>query len=101
MDKLTEPGEEEEDLELEDRLLASALHMTMAKAQHLYRNEMVRWYKEKYKENLHFNYSEFVLTFDYIQNLGIPHFREEQPGDTYYFSPLTLNIFSIVDHKKE
>ena len=99
--RLTEPGDKDEELELEERLIASANHVTMARAQRLYRNEIVRRCKEKHKENLHFNYSDFALTFDYIQNLGVPYFREEQPGDMYYFSILTLNIFGIVDHREE
>jgi len=37
------------------------------------------------------------LVADYSQNLGLPHFGEEQPGDTYYFSPLSVYIFGIVD----
>ena len=35
---------------------------------------------------------------DYCQNLGMPHFGGEQPGDTYYFSPLTINVFGICDY---
>jgi hypothetical protein len=34
---------------------------------------------------------------DYCQNLGIPHFGGEQPGDTYYYSPLNIFCFGIVD----
>lgn len=29
--------------------------------------------------------------------MGLPHFGGEQPGDTYYFSPLSLYCFGIVD----
>ena len=38
---------------------------------------------------------------DYSQNLDLPHFGSEQPGDTYYFSPLTVNVFGLVDHTTE
>jgi len=34
---------------------------------------------------------------DYCQNLGIPHFGGEQPGNTYYYSPLNVFCFGIVD----
>jgi len=34
---------------------------------------------------------------DYSQNASIPMFGQSQPGDTYYFSPMTINIFGIVD----
>ena len=33
---------------------------------------------------------------DYSQNLDMPHFGSEQPGDTYYFSPLGIYVFGIV-----
>ena len=33
---------------------------------------------------------------DYAQNEGVPHFGCKQPGDIYYFSPLSVYIFGIV-----
>jgi hypothetical protein len=41
--------------------------------------------------------SSFCLVADYAQNLGLPHFGGEQPGDTYYFSPLAVYCFGVVD----
>jgi hypothetical protein len=34
---------------------------------------------------------------DYCQNMGIPHFGSEQPGETYYMSPLNVYTFGVVD----
>ena len=31
----------------------------------------------------------------------MPHFGGEQPGDTYYFSPLTVNVFGVCDYATE
>lgn len=39
----------------------------------------------------------FCIVCDYCQNLGVPHFGGEQPGDTYYFSPLNIYCFGVVD----
>lgn len=39
----------------------------------------------------------FCLVADYCQNLGLPHFGGEQPGDTYYYSPLAVYCFGVVD----
>ena len=39
-----------------------------------------------------------VITIDMGQNLGLPNFEGKQPGDTYYFSPLTVLLFGIVDN---
>ena len=37
------------------------------------------------------------IVMDYSQNAGIPQFADTQPGKTYYYSPVTVNIFGIVD----
>ena len=42
-----------------------------------------------------------MCTFYFAQNLSVPHFGEEQPGDSFYFAPLTLTIFGIVNHSLE
>jgi hypothetical protein len=34
---------------------------------------------------------------DYCQKMEMPYFGAEQPGDTYYMSPLTINCFGVVD----
>jgi hypothetical protein len=39
----------------------------------------------------------YFMVCDYAQNLGISHLRKDQPGDTYYYSPLTINMFGLVD----
>jgi len=46
-------------------------------------------------------YRHDMLVGDYFQNLDLPHFGGEQPGDTYYFSPLTINGFGVVDYSIE
>ena len=38
---------------------------------------------------------------DYAQNINIPHFGEEQPGDIYYLSPKNVYVFGISDPSKE
>jgi len=39
-----------------------------------------------------------VLTIDMGQNLCLPNFEAEQPGDTFYLSPLTVLLFGVVDN---
>ena len=36
-----------------------------------------------------------AIIVDYCQNLNLPHLGNEQPGDAYYFSPLSLYTFGI------
>ena len=38
-----------------------------------------------------------VIVIDYCQNLEMPSFRKDQPGETYYFTPMTVPAFGIVD----
>jgi hypothetical protein len=40
---------------------------------------------------------EYVIVCGYAQNLPLPHYGGEQPGEIYYFSALTVNLFGIVD----
>ena len=42
-----------------------------------------------------------VLTIDMGQNLNLPNFEGEQPGDTFYLSPLTVLLFGVVDNATE
>lgn len=42
-----------------------------------------------------------VLTIDMGQNLNLPNFEGEQPGDTYYMSPLTVLLFGVVENATE
>jgi hypothetical protein len=38
-----------------------------------------------------------TIVGDYCQNLGLPQLGEHQPGETYYFSPLTVNCFGLAN----
>ncbi len=45
-------------------------------------------------------HSERTYTFvvDYGQNMELPVFNKEQPGCTYYFSPMKVSNLGMVDH---
>jgi hypothetical protein len=40
---------------------------------------------------------EYTIVCDYSQNLNMPHYDGEQPGEIYYLLALTMNLFVIVD----
>jgi hypothetical protein len=46
---------------------------------------------------------EMVVTIvvDFCQNMEMPFFGKDQPGDTYYFTPKTINLLGIVDCNPE
>ena len=41
--------------------------------------------------------SSYCIVADYCQNAGIPNFGCQQPGNTYYYSPLAMYCFGICD----
>ena len=46
---------------------------------------------------VHHSQRHYVFVLDFSQNLELPHFGDEQPGETYYYSPLAVYIFGIAD----
>ncbi len=48
--------------------------------------------------NLPHSETTYCFVVDFGQNMECPSFNEEQPGMTYYFSPLTVNNLGIVNH---
>ena len=41
--------------------------------------------------------SSYCIIAAYCQNAGIPNFGCQQPGNTYYYSPLAMYCFGICD----
>lgn len=42
-------------------------------------------------------YRRYCFVADYAQNAYVPNFAGEQPGETYYYSPLNAYVFGIVN----
>ena len=40
---------------------------------------------------------EYTFVADYGQNMEMPAFNKSQPGETYYYSPLSVSNFGFVD----
>ena len=100
-------GDSESDDEFSDALIdeveraveEAAKHVDDAKAQ----RNLVHAYKEiavtsNTRENdVPHHERTYMFYFDYAQNVQCPQFGSEQPGETYYYSPLNINVFGIVD----
>jgi hypothetical protein len=41
-----------------------------------------------------------TIVADYCQNTEMPFFGKDQPGDTYYYTPKTINLLGIVNCQK-
>jgi hypothetical protein len=65
--------------------------------------QLVKDREREAKESKEFPHEErsYCLVGDYCQNLSLPYFGGEQPGDTYYFSPLFVYVFGIADVSKD
>jgi hypothetical protein len=42
-----------------------------------------------------------MIVIDYCQNMELPFFGKDQPGETYYYTPKTVNLLGIVDCDEE
>jgi hypothetical protein len=40
---------------------------------------------------------DYIIVCIFLQNMPLPHDIGEQPGEIYFFSALTINLFGIVD----
>ena len=85
----------------EQIVIDAAKHVMMARRQRLLfikkKEDAKRDAKKKVKQD------ERVYTFvaDFAQNMYLPNFSAEQPGATYYYSPLNVYPFGIVDGSTE
>jgi hypothetical protein len=76
-----------------------------AAGQHVLQAKGMRYYIQKETEaailcrslEVVHNYQEYVIMCDYVHNMPLQHYGGEQPGEIYYVSPLTINLFGIVD----
>ena len=81
----------------EGLVMDAAKHVTMARAQRdFFRDKKEEAYLHRLQGK---PMEERILTFvaDYAQNVSVPHFAGEQPGDTYYYSPCSAYVFGIAD----
>ncbi len=86
------------DKERELGLLQAAVHIKMARAQRaLYQAKVADADVDATagKEHLVRRYT-FVV--DYGQNMELPVYNKEQPGCTYYLSPMSIYNLGVVDH---
>jgi hypothetical protein len=68
---------------MEAAILEAALHVKKARAMRALVNEKMELSRQH--QQLDTQHSDRIYTFvaDYCQNMALPHFGKEQPGDTY------------------
>jgi len=86
------------DEERELMLLEAAEHVKMARAQRaLYQAKVADAVADATEGKDHAE-RRYTFVVDYGQNMELPVYNKEQPGITYYYSPLSVYNLGIVDH---
>ena len=76
-------------------------HCKQQSTQRLYLLELRDQTVQDWKNNIPFQERHDVIVCDYSQNLDLPHFGNEQPGESYYWSPLGIYIFGTCNYATE
>ena len=93
-----EPTADNNDSEEVEAIISKAYrHVKNAKLQRELFKSKETDAKDDYKANVPHAQRRYTLVADYCQNMGLPHFGGEQPGETYYYSPLSVYCFGVVD----
>ncbi len=86
------------DEEMEQMILRAATHVYSARAQRALYQSLVSKAISDTKRQLPHNLCTYTLVVDYGQNMELPVFNSEQPGTTYYYSPLNIYNLGCVNH---
>jgi len=90
-------------LKTEESIALASKHVVDAKVMRKLANEKVAEAKHDRVNNVSWSLSRDVFVADFCQNLALPHLGSAQAGETYYYSPLGIYCFGVVDvsHEKE
>lgn len=89
----TTVGEEREVL-----LLECAVHIKMARAQRSLYQAKIQEAKSAAEADVRHEDRTYTFVVDYGQNMELPIFNSQQPGCTYYYSPLSVYNLGMVNH---
>ena len=73
------------------------MHVQQAAAQRSLCNKKMDEAKGDVAANKPHTDSRRCIVMDFAQNCKLPFFGENQAGPTYYYSPLAVNVFGLVD----
>jgi len=87
--------------EREVLLLECAVHIKMARVQRSLYQEKVTEAIADAKASVVHTSRRYTFVVDYGQNMELPVFNTQQPGCTYYYSPLSVYNLGMVNHAHE
>ena len=82
----------------EQLVITCKKHIEMARAQRVLYQEKEKKARDDVKNEVPHSERSVCVSADFGQNQEVPCFNSKQPGCTYYYSPLTINNFGVVDH---
>ena len=92
---LVSVGDETHDME--QAILEAAEHVQMARSMREYVNEKILIARQdRHNNQLHADRT-YTFVADYCQNMALPHFGNQQPGEVYYLTPCKLEGFGVAD----
>ncbi len=81
----------------EQMLLRAAWHVKSACCQRSLYKCLVEKSRTHAKNNVCHSHRSYTFVVDYGQNMEMPSFGGNQPGDTYYFTPLSVYNLGVVN----
>ena len=79
-------------------LLECALHISMARAQRGLSQVKIELAMRDARLGTVHSKRTYTFVVDFGQNMELPVFHTQQPGCTYYYSPLSIYNLGVVDH---
>ncbi len=78
-----------------------ARHINMARAQRLLYQRLEEAAVGNARDGVEHNKQRYTLTCDFGQIMQCPCYNSKQPGCTYYYTPLNVFNFGVVDHSHD
>lgn len=82
---------------MEQSILEAAEHVKKARSMRSLVNKKIDKARADRQDGLAHSERTYTIIADYCQNMELPHFGKEQPGATYYLTPINLEGFGVAD----
>jgi hypothetical protein len=81
----------------EQLIQQAAAHVEAAIAMRKFINKRTEDSQLQKTNNVEHELMCYTIVVDYAQNMDVPHFGSQQPGETYYYSPKSIYVFGVCD----
>jgi hypothetical protein len=99
--KPVKPSEIEKDIKTLETARMIEQHMENLRSMRELCQEVIKDAKTATRDNVEDEEMVIMIIVDYCQNMEMTFFGKEQPGETYYYTPKTINLLGIVECNEE